>query len=79
VPTGHSVLKSLVYGLWIGGGVLLVLGGAGGGGRGGGGVAARQTAGRRLLPGQLDPVALILIGAVPVGIGIAIAVLTSTY
>jgi hypothetical protein len=74
--TGHDALTSLVYGLWIGGGTLLVFGGAGGGGLRGGGVAARQTPGRRLLPDQIDPLGLILLGAVPLGIGVVIAVLT---
>ena len=74
--SGHGALTSLIYGLWIGGGILLLFGGAGGGGMGGGGVAARQTPGRRLLPDQVDPLGLILLGAVPIGIGVLIAVLT---
>jgi len=74
--TGHGAVQSLIYGLWIGGGILLLFGGSAGGGLSGGGVAARQTAGRRLLPDQMDPLALILIGAVLVGIGVVIAVLT---
>ena len=72
--SGHGVLKGIVWALWIGGGVLLLFGGSAGSTRGSG-VAARQTAGRRLLPNQIDPVGMILLGLVPLGIGVALAVL----
>lgn len=71
---GHGVLKGIVWALWIGAGVLLLFGGSAGSTRGSG-FAARQTPGRRLLPDQIDPVGMVLLGLVPLGIGVALAVL----
>jgi len=75
VATGHGAATSIAWGLWIGGGLLVVLGGSATGGMHGGGVAARQLPGRRLLANQMDPLALVLIGVVPVGLGVLVAVL----